>query len=230
MTAPMTREELANKIERDTAHLTRSFNCGASLNLHAVDCDLIVAALRGVTQTAPSAPTDAGALADEIKRYINRNDGSDPEWDLLVRCEAALRKSAPQEKVWAKIIVGERGSIALQETRGDDPVAWQYRSGCTGYEKPTGWTSVSKFCYEQMKAERQRGLMIGYEFRELYALPQQSPRLEREAIAAIVRRTKINVQYAWEGSYTSISETESLKIADAILALLSPDTPDREKK
>lgn len=30
-------------------------------------------------------------LADELKSYISYNDGADPEWTLLVRCEAALR-------------------------------------------------------------------------------------------------------------------------------------------
>lgn len=38
--------------------------------------------------------TNARKLADELKSYIAANDGADPEWSLLVRCEAALRRHA----------------------------------------------------------------------------------------------------------------------------------------
>jgi hypothetical protein len=172
----------------------------------------------GVAQAAPPAPTDAGALADERKHYLAAIRLRLEQ--LYDECpnDARLREHISDECDWLDAEIARKA--ALQETRGDEPVGQDW--SCAADFLDDIEVDAKGMCRWADVANAQTHIRCS--LRSVQGAPQQSPRLEREGIAAIVRRTKINVQYAWEGNYTSISEAESLKIADAILALLSPDT------
>lgn len=210
-------------------------------NLHPVNCPL---------RSTP-APTDAGALADERKHYLGAIRLRLAQFYDECPNDARLREHISDECDWLDAEIARNS--APQETREDEAVAGRRDdfnrivdavtqvsvSLCQMYENEFGWDC--KKCNQRWSVQPAH-----------CAASQQSPRLERETLIEIIMRETTDkiVADGWDhlgspnvlvqgckfirrnappspegyADPTGAARNFAGFVADAILALLSPDT------
>lgn len=176
------------------------------------------------------------ALADERKHYLGAIRLRLAQFYDECPNDARLREHISDECDWLDVEIARNS--APQETRGDEPDAEDAKLAAL-IERQHGIKIVGSLAVDSGWAKslilaalrRGRGSSQAGEYLRGYAIglhdgsvaSQQSPRLEREGIARIIDPG------AWELKdigYTlpKFAVEKSLSKADAILALLSPDT------